>query len=253
MATNDQDFDGQIAWVTGGASGIGEATARTLSEHGARVGIVDIDIEKAAALIEAHGMSAVACDVADQASLESALDSLQADLGAPQILVNAAGVSYGQKVARHDVDGWRRVLDINLTGPFLTTRYVLSGMIERGYGRIVNISSGASVRGSAGSAAYSSSKAGLQALTKSVAYEGAKSGVTCNAVAPGTVDTPLARAFVKPPYQLEDLVRTRDFYNPMEALLKPEDIARAIVFLCRRESRYITGQTQYVNAGGVMV
>ena len=246
------DFDGQVAWVTGGASGIGAATARWLADQGARVGVLDIDIDQAAAMIEALDLAAEPCDVADQAGLHRVLDALQARLGEPQILVNAAGVSYAGRVAGHDIAGWRRVLDINLTGPFLTTRHVLGGMIERGYGRIVNITSGNAQRPTTGSAAYGCSKAALQTLTKAVAHEGAKHGVTCNAVSPGTVDTPMARAFVKAPQKLEDLVKGKAFYNPMGALLQPDDIARMVVFLCHPDSRYITGQTQYVNAGGVM-
>ena len=246
------DFDRQVAWVTGGVSGIGGASARWLANEGARVGVLDIDIDKGASMIGELELVAEQCDVADEAGLHRALDALQARLGAPQILVNAAGVSYAGKVAGHGIAGWRRVLDVNLTGPFLTTRYVLGGMIERGYGRIVNITSGNAQRPTTGSAAYGSSKAALQTLTKAVAYEGAKHGVTCNAVSPGTVDTPMARAFARPPQTLEDLVKGKAFYNPMGALLQPEDIARMVVFLCHPDSRYITGQTQYVNAGGVM-
>lgn len=247
-----KDFEGQVAWVTGGVSGIGGASARWLANEGARVGVLDIDIGKGVSMIEELGLAAEQCDLADEAGLHRALDALQARLGAPQILVNAAGVSYAGKVAGHDIAGWRRVLDVNLTGPFLTTRYVLGGMIERGYGRIVNITSGNAQRPTTGSAAYGCSKAALQTLTKAVAYEGAKHGVTCNAVSPGTVDTPMARAFARPPQTLEDLVKGKAFYNPMGALLQPEDIARMVVFLCHPDSRYITGQTQYVNAGGVM-
>ncbi len=246
------DFDGQVAWVTGGVSGIGGATARSLADQGARVGVLETDIKQGASLIEELGLAAQQCDVADEADLNRALDALHGELGEPQILVNAAGVSYAGRVAEHDIAGWRRVLDINLTGPFLTSRYVLGGMMERGYGRIVNISSGNALRPTTGSAAYGCSKAAVLTLTKAIAYEGAKHGVTCNAVSPGTVDTPMARAFVKPPARLEDLVKSNAFYNPMGALLQPADIARMIVFLCHPDSRYITGQTEYVNAGGVM-
>lgn len=252
MTESNNCLEGKVAWVTGGASGIGESTVRTLAEKGASVGILDIDTDKAASLIEELGLVAVNCDIADQTELHKALDTLNDKLGEPYILVNSAGVSYGQRVAKHDVDGWQRVMDINLTGPFLTARYVLGGMIQREEGRIINVSSGAAVRVVTGSAAYGASKAGLQALTKAIAHEGAKAGVTCNAVAPGTIDTPLARSYFAKPEDLEEAVKTPAFSNPMHALMKPFEIARVITFLCEPDSAHITGQTLYINAGGVM-
>ena len=252
MRENLEPLHGRVAWVTGAASGIGHAIACKLAAQGARVGVIDLTGEAASALADELGGAAVVCDVSDADAVRSAVRELEQRLGPPDILVNAAGVPHGEPVAGHDEATWRRVLDINLTGPFHTTREVLAGMMERGFGRIVNISSGSAVRVGTGAAAYGASKAGLIALTRGTANESAASGVTVNAVAPGLVDTPLTRRAMGGAEQLAAAATHSSIANPMGLVLEPEDIAHAVAFLCHLDSRGITGQVLHVNAGSLM-
>jgi 2-hydroxycyclohexanecarboxyl-CoA dehydrogenase len=246
------DLDDRTAWVTGGASGIGRATVAYLARQGARVGVVDVDAGGAAEVAARHDADSVQCGVADQSSVDGAVSSLVKSIGVPDILVNAAGISMSAPVATHDESAWERVLAVNLTGAFHMTRAVLGGMIERGYGRVVNVASGTAVRVSAGAAAYAASKAGLIAFTKAVAVEGAARGVTANAVAPGLVDTAMTRSLMPTDEALTIAATSSPIANPMGVVLSPDDIAHAIHFLCQAESGRITGQVLHVNAGALM-
>jgi len=252
MAENLDPLRGRVAWVTGSASGIGRAIAYKLAEQGARLGVIDLAEEAALQVAEKLGGTAIACDVSDEDAVSSATRELERRVGSPDILVNAAGVAHGEAVVGHDEKAWRRVLDINLTGPFHFTREVLAGMMERGFGRIVNISSGSGVRVGAGSAAYGASKGGLIAFTRGVANEAAVAGVTANAVAPGLVDTPMTRQAIGDAEQLASVARSANIGNPMGIVLQPEDIAHAVAFLCHPDSRGITGQVLHVNGGSLM-
>jgi NAD(P)-dependent dehydrogenase (short-subunit alcohol dehydrogenase family) len=251
MSEQAGPLTGRIAWVTGAASGIGQAIARRLARDGARIGALDLDAEGAEALAKELGGASAACDVADPESVGRAARRLEQQLGPPDILVNAAGIAHRETVAGHALESWRRVLDINLSGPFHLTREVLGGMMQRRFGRIVNISSGSGVRVGAGTAAYGASKGGLIAFTKGTANEAAASGVTVNAVAPGLVNTPMTRKL----FGAENLAATAQssvISNPMGLVLSPDDIAHAVAFLCHPDSRAITGQTLHVNAGALM-
>ena len=223
--------------------------------------MVDVDPERAAAVAnECSGDGpadavavAVACDVADPDSVDAAAAMLRDSMGDADLLVNCAGVSSGGRpIAEHDEAGWQRVLAVNLSGAFHVTRAVIGGMIDRGFGRIVNVASGTGVRPSPGAAAYASSKAGLIALTKTVALEGAAHGVTANAVAPGLVDTAMTRRVMPTDESLAAAARDSRIANPMGVVLQPEDIAHAIAFFCSPGARYVTGQTLHVNAGALM-
>jgi NAD(P)-dependent dehydrogenase (short-subunit alcohol dehydrogenase family) len=252
MADDARPLEGRIAWVTGGASGIGRAIARKLAAQGARVGVLDLDAAAAAAVARELGGAAAACDVSQERSVESGVKELEAQLGPPDLLINAAGIAHREDVAGHAEASWRRVLEINLTGPFHVTRAVLGGMMARGFGRIVNIASGTGVRVGAGSAAYGASKGGLIAFTKGVANEAARSGVTVNSVAPGLVDTPMTRKLFGDAGALAATAQSSTISNPMGLVLQPEDIAHAVAFLCHPDSRGITGQVLHVNAGALM-
>jgi NAD(P)-dependent dehydrogenase (short-subunit alcohol dehydrogenase family) len=245
-------FSGQTAWVSGAASGIGRAIARELAINGARVAILDVNGEAAGAVAAEIDGVAVRCDVADETAVARAARELEAQLNPADILVNAAGISLAEPVVAHATASWQRVLDINLNGPFYMTRAVLAGMLARNYGRIVNITSASAVRVGTGVAAYGSSKAGLIALTKSVANEAAAHGVTVNAVAPGLVDTEMMRNVFPTTAALEAIARNSPIANPMGKLLQPEDIAHAVAFLCHPRSWGITGQVLHVNAGAIM-
>ena len=243
---------GRVAWVTGGASGIGWATVARLVDAGAVVGILDVDPEAMAQATKALGVPAVLCDVADADAVRAATAALAEQTGPADVLVNAAGIARSTPVATADEATWQRVLAVNLSGAMHVTREVLGGMVERRFGRVVNIASGTAVRVSAGTAAYAASKAGLIALTKATAVEGAPHGVTANAVAPGLVDTPLMRAVMPEDAMLLAAATSSPIANPMGVVLDPDDIARAVVFLAAPASGRITGQVLHVNAGAVM-
>ena len=186
-------LEGQIAIVTGGASGIGAATCRRLAAEGARVAVCDVNLEGArevAGEVSGHDYD---MDVTSPHSVRHAVESVERDMGPVSILVNNAGTDWFGFFKDTDEDLWSRVIDINLMGVLRATHAVLPGMIERGGGRIVNVASEAGRVGSSGSAAYSAAKGGVIAFTKTIAREGGRFNVLCNAVAPGPIDTPLFR------------------------------------------------------------
>jgi NAD(P)-dependent dehydrogenase (short-subunit alcohol dehydrogenase family) len=216
------------------------------------VAVIDVDASGASRVVGEIGGVAIRCDVSDEESVAMAARELEKQPGPPDILVNAAGISHAEPVVTHGTASWQHVLDVNLSGPFFMTRAVLAGMMARGRGRIVSITSASGVRVGAGLAAYGSSKAGLIALTKSVANEAAGHGVTVNAVAPGLVDTEMMRQVFPTPGALEAMARNSPIANPMGKLLQPEEIAHAVAFLCHPRSWGITGQVLHVNAGALM-
>ncbi len=216
------------------------------------MGLLDVDESALADVVSQVGAAGVLCDIADAGRVEVETRVLEERTGAPNILVNAAGISMSAPVAEHDEASWLRVLGVNLNGAFHMTRAVLGGMIERRDGRVVNIASGSAVRVSAGAAAYASSKAGLIAFTKAVAVEGAPFGVTANAVAPGLVDTAMTRRLMPTDDALRAAATSSPIANPMGVVLTPEDIAHAVAFLCHPLSAHITGQVLHVNAGALM-
>ncbi len=241
-------MNGRTAWVTGGASGIGAATVRQLAALGATVAVLDLAEPPAGSDAE----QAVACDVADSASVARAAAELEAGVGPPDILVNSAGVSTGAPVHELSDEQWARVLGINLTGPFVVSRQVLAGMMERGWGRIVNISAGSGIRPSPGTAAYAASKAGLIGFTKALALDAAPFGVTANVVAPGITDTPMTRGVWGSAERMRDMATNSRIANPMQVILDADDIAAAVVFLASEGAGHLTGQTLHVNGGSLM-
>ncbi|AKS33727.1 SDR family NAD(P)-dependent oxidoreductase [Mycolicibacterium goodii] len=232
-------LDGKVAWVTGGSSGIGRATVSLLQRRGAAVGVLDL-FEPAA------DIPWQACDLSDRGSVSAATDNLATMTGPADVLVCSAGINASHPVVDHPDELWQRVLGVNLSGTFHAIRACLPTMLERRWGRIVTLSSGGAVRVLADRAAYAASKAGIIALTKSVAQEGAKHGVTANVIAPGLTDTPMAAAVYGAGADRSTVA------NPMGVLLDPLDIAHGIDYLCGPEARYVTGQVLHINAGGVM-
>lgn len=243
-------FEGKVAVVTGAGSGIGRGTARRLAAEGAAVAALDVMGDAAAdtvAGIVADGGTARAypCDVTSEASVQATVDAVAADLGAPRVVCNVAGIGGFFNSHEMPVDRWQQILAVNLTGPFLVCRAALPHLLEHG-GAIVNVCSNTALMGQAYSAAYCASKGGLLMFTKALAAEYVARGVRVNAVAPGGTDTPLLGSFDLPegadPKQLTKIMSPMGFSTPAE-------IAASIAFLASDESSYTTGAVLSVDGG----
>jgi 2-hydroxycyclohexanecarboxyl-CoA dehydrogenase len=245
---------GRVALVTGAASGIGRAIALELGRWGAQVAVADIDeagaVETVAQVGElgARGLAAPV-DVTDYAAVQRAFAFVGQQLGPVSILVNAAGWDVPERFVDSQPATWQRLIAINLLGVIHTTHVALPGMLDAGYGRIVNIASDAGRVGSSGEAVYSAAKGGVIAFTKTIARETARQGVTVNCVCPGPTETPLLARFTELNPKLVDALRRA---IPMGRLGRPADIAPAVAFLVSDGAAYITGQTLSVSGGLVM-
>lgn len=241
------DHGGRTAVVTGGAGGIGTAIANRLADSGAEVVLLDVaeDVERVAeAVADEHGVrtGGYRTDVADYPAVEAAIEAAAAEFGGPEILVNNAAITDNVATVREmSPESFRRELAVNLAGAYHCTRACLGYM--DGFGRIVNVSSGTGHLGGYGQAAYASSKAGLLGLTKTVALEGAREGITCNAVLPGLVETAASDAIRED--MLERMVRT----IPTRRRADPEEVANAIDFLAAEQASYVNGAELNVDAG----
>jgi 2-hydroxycyclohexanecarboxyl-CoA dehydrogenase len=243
-------LEGKIALVTGGASGIGAATARRLAAEGARVGIGDVNEEGARAVAgELDGLAHV-LDVTDVESISAAVAAVQDALGPIDVLVNNAGTDLFSFFVKTDPGLWDFVLGVNLRGTLAVTHAVLPGMQERRSGAIVNVASEAGRVGSQGSAVYSAAKAGVIGFTKAIAREGARYKVRCNAVAPGPIETPLLNAAPQVYGELgERLKQGMIDATQLGRAGEPEEVAAAIAFLASEDASYVTGQTLNVSGG----
>ncbi len=239
-------LDGKTALVTGGASGIGAATARRLAAEGAHVWVGDVDEPGASVVADDVDGEAIGLDVADGASVATAVERI----GAVDVLVNNAGIDTWGFFLDTDREYWARVIAVNLLGTMACTHAVLPGMHERGGGAIVNVASEAGRAGSAGAAPYSATKAGIIGFTRAIARESARYGVRANAVAPGPVDTPLlAHAGADVGERAERMRQTMVMATAMRRTGRPEEIAAAITFLASDDASYVTGQTLNVSGG----
>jgi 2-hydroxycyclohexanecarboxyl-CoA dehydrogenase len=242
---------GRVAFVTGGASGIGAATARRLAAEGARVVVADIDLPGARAVADEVAGFAVACDVADVASVRQAVAEAERAVGLIDILVNNAGG--GDRLALFvDTDDaqWNQVISVNLRGTLACTHAVLRGMQERGHGAIVNVASESGRVGTVAGSVYSACKAGVIGFTKAIARESARRGVRCNAVAPGPIDTPLLQRTVAAAGEMgAALKRSMIGATLMGRTGTPDEVAAVIVFLASDDAAYMTGETLAVSGG----
>jgi 2-hydroxycyclohexanecarboxyl-CoA dehydrogenase len=240
----------RTALVTGGASGIGAATASRLAAEGARVAIGDIDGEGARALAAELGGVACEMDVTDAASVRSAVAAISEALGEIDVLVNNAGTDRFSFFVNSDEELWDYVLAVNLRGVLAVTHAVLPAMQERRGGVIVNVASEAGRVGSQGSAVYSAAKAGVIGFTKAIAREAGRYRVRCNAVAPGPIETPLLNSA---PQQLGELGERlkQGMVNAtiMRRAGEPDEVAATIAFLACDDASYVTGQTINVSGG----
>ncbi|MET8705885.1 3-oxoacyl-ACP reductase FabG [Streptomyces californicus] len=250
MSTTEQ----RVAIVTGAARGIGAATAVRLAAEGRAVAVLDLDeaackdtVEK----ITAAGGTALAvgCDVSDAGQVEAAVVRVAAELGAPTILVNNAGVLRDNLLFKMSESDWDIVMNVHLKGAFLMAKAVQAHMVEAKFGRIVSLSS-SSALGNRGQANYSAVKAGLQGLTKTLAKELGKFGVTANAVAPGFIVTEMtAQTAERVGMGFEEFQAAAATQIPVQRVGRPEDVANAIAFFAGDDAGFVSGQVMYV-AGG---
>jgi NAD(P)-dependent dehydrogenase (short-subunit alcohol dehydrogenase family) len=238
----------KVALVTGAARGIGLATAKRFLAEGWRVALLDIDGETlrsaVASLADADRTLALECDVSDAHAVAAAIDKVAKRFGRLDALINNAGVAVFASVLETSDEDWRRILAVNLSGPFLCTKAAVPLMREHGGGAIVNITSISAVRASTLRSAYGTSKAGLAHLTKQLAVELASLGIRVNAVAPGPVDTAMAKAVHSPAIRA-------DYHDaiPLNRYGLEEELAEAIFFLSSDRASYITGQVLAVDGG----
>jgi NAD(P)-dependent dehydrogenase (short-subunit alcohol dehydrogenase family) len=246
---------GMVAIVTGGAGGIGAATAHELAREGAAVAVVDIDVEKAAEVVDAirhTGAQAIALggDLADEQTARHVVQSTVAEFGCVDVLHNNAALttsgflSRDTSVSEMPLDVWQRSLDVNLGSQLLMCKYAVPEMRKRGSGSIVNMSSGAALSGDRTRLAYGVSKSGVHALTMYVATSEGKHGVRANTIVPGLILTDAVRAHLS-----EDIIDRLGRATLTPYLGQPQDVADLVVFLASERSRYITGQMIFIDGG----
>jgi 2-hydroxycyclohexanecarboxyl-CoA dehydrogenase len=240
-------MDPRLALVTGGAGGIGRAIVGALSADGHRVVSGDI-VEEAAA----EAALAVQLDVTDTDSVEAAVGQVERELGPIEILVNTAGWDEFHAFLETDEGFWDRIIELNYKGCLRVCRRVVPGMVQREYGRVVNISSDAARVGSSQEAVYAGAKAAQVAFGKTLAREVARSGVTVNSVCPGPTETPLLEGMLGAGEASAKMVEALRRAVPMRRLGRPEDVAAAVAFLSSDAAGYITGQTLSVSGGLTM-
>lgn len=250
-------FQGQVVFITGGASGIGRAIAESFAKEGATLAVADLNAEQAAVTAREIGGGAIGlgCDVSDEEALNRAIDQTIEQLGRLDVLINNAGLQFVSPLEDFPTAKFEQIVKVLLVGPFMAIKRVFPQMKRQGFGRIINVASINGLVGFAGKAAYNSAKHGVIGLTKVAALEGATHGITVNALCPGYVDTPLVRN------QLSDLAKTRQVplesvleeviypLVPQKRLLSVQEIADYALFLASSSAAGVTGQAVVMDGG----
>jgi len=250
------DLKEKVAIVTGAGGGIGRGIALKFGSLGARVVVADIKVvgaKETLSLLEKSGAKglALATDITDRGKVQEMVKATLDTFGKLDILVNNAGWDIIEPFAKNTPEYWEKIIAINLKGPIFCTRAVLDSMMERKYGKIVNISSDAGRVGSSGEAVYSACKGGIIAFTKTIAREMARYQINVNCVCPGPTDTPLLAEITRGETGAK-IIEAMTKATPFRRLAKPEDIAGAAAFLASDEAGFITGQTLSVSGGLTM-
>ena len=239
----------KVALVTGGSRGIGAAISKALQEAGYQVAATyGGNDEAAAAFTSETGIKTYKWSVADYDACKEGIAQVEADIGPIDVLVNNAGITRDSMFHKMTLEQWKEVIDTNLSGVFNMTHPVWSGMRDRKFGRVINISSINGQKGQAGQANYSAAKAGDLGFTKALAQEGARAGITVNAICPGYIGTEMVRAI--PEKVLNEKIAPQ---IPVGRLGEPEEIARCVVFLASDDAGFITGSTITANGGQFFV
>ncbi len=244
-------LDGKIAVVTGGASGIGAAIAELFAREGAKVAILDINLERASAFAAKIGgagkTTAAQADVSDEAMVKAAFAKIRKDLGEPDILVNNAGIDTTCKLEDMPTEMWDRMIDIHLKGTFLCTREVIPAMKAKRWGRVINLSSQLAHKGAPTMVHYVAAKAGIMGFTRSLAYEVARDGITVNCINPGPINTPLLLGLP------QDWLENKKKELPIGRFGEVGEVAPAALLLASDEGSYFIGASMNMNGGDYMV
>ena len=252
-------FDERTIVVTGGGGGIGSAVCRGFATEGGRVAVVDRDLAAATAVADRIGAEAtgsralaLACDITDRASVDATVERVTDELGPIEVLVNNAGWDLFVPFLDTSPDDWSRLIDINLVGALHMHHAVVPGMVERGYGRVVSVSSDAARVGSSGEAVYAACKAGLVAFSKTLAREHSRHGITFNVVCPGPTDTALLATVTDTAANPDKLREAFRRAIPMGRLGQPDDLVAAVLFFAGDDAGFVTGQVLSVSGGLTM-
>jgi 3-oxoacyl-[acyl-carrier protein] reductase len=236
-------LEGKVAIITGGASGIGAATAQKFTEEGAKVIIWDLDETKGKALATQLNATFAKVNTANYSEIEIAAKAVNDQFGRIDILINNAGITRDSSLKKMTIEQWQQVIDVNLTGVFYCTKIISEYMLANNWGRIINASSVVGIYGNFGQTNYVATKAGLIGMTKTLARELGKKGITVNAIAPGFIATEMVAAMP------ENIIETMKAKVPIGRLGDPKEIAKAYAFLASDEASYINGHTLSVDGG----
>jgi len=242
-------FDGRVALITGGGRGIGAATAQLLAGEGAKVVVSDMDVAPAQEVAGPIGALAVACDVTSREQVDAMVARTTSELGRLDVLVCCAGVIRDNLLFKMTDEDWDLVIDTHLKGAFLCARAAQGPMVQQKFGKMVFLSS-TSALGNRGQTNYTTAKAGLQGMARTLAIELGPFNINVNAVAPGFVETRMTRATAeRMGIDFETFKQGAALQTPLRRIGQPEDIASVIAFLCSEESSFVSGQTIYVRGG----